>query len=300
MGLHGVRVSSSFILAVVLSIAIVSACDSKPLKSTLACAMNADCPPGEQCNDGSCMVVSTHDGGSDGGEPGSGGAGGDSAGIAPICVGQADTITTAMPCGCQDDCTAGEFCFTEAEFGEPLGSCLRSCQGDPCPEGRVCISGSSPGDETCYIACEEPADCPAGRICAGEEGSRICLAFCQSDSDCPVLGSCDRQTGICGNFGSHPGTGELGGPCQRDDDCISAHCRVPSATAPEGTCIAGCSVSKQGCPEGFVCIESTDGVQTLGDFGTCRRGCLGPEDCRVGYICTTERAPDGQGYCVGA
>jgi len=74
-----------------------------------------------------------------------------------------------------------------------------------CSDGRICACG------VCTIACDQPAMCGAGGLCASVEESqcgaspsapeRVCLMGCSQDGDCKASGI-ECRTGACVNIGA--------------------------------------------------------------------------------------------------
>ncbi len=211
---------------------------------------------------------------------------------AAICTGKQASPTVGQPCGCDEDCDPIDVCLTEGptsmrlESGAPGGDCSRICDTtSDCPSGFDCIT-LTPGDPStagCLLRCSATANCRAGYVCQPAPGNYVtgaptyCLPLCQSDADCPMTGVCDRYIGWCG-VQPHPGSSGIGGPCQRDSDCISSKC----LQIPGGYCSAYCSITRQGCPAGSTCAFP---VVTGDDLGGCLASCTTSADCRVGYVC---------------
>jgi hypothetical protein len=100
--------------------------------------------------------------------------------------------------------------------------------------------------------------------------------------------------------GKKTGTGKVGDPCVRDEDCADppdAQCfttigggMAPKITFPGGYCSKACDTDG-GTPDcGTVGGCSTVGMSGGGTTATltmCTRGCTKPEECRVaeGYSC---------------
>lgn len=209
------------------------------------------------------------------------------------CHGAQPSPTAAKACGCDADCDLGESCIDEALSGFPGGYCFRSCDLAPCPDGFVCEQLTSGDRETqaCLPRCTTSADCRQGYLCAefangntNDAGQPIedtvCSPHCSSSADCPTAMVCDPYYGLCG-LQPHPGTGDIGDACAKNEDCISNDCIVGPAF-PNGYCTATCSIVTPDCPAGFACEFSGDGV---GDEGKCLKGCAQDSDCRADYSC---------------
>jgi hypothetical protein len=205
------------------------------------------------------------------------------------CLGQTATQAVRNPCGCDRDCGAGEFCFSESSTGRPGGYCLRYCDhSTDCGPGAECT-----GEGVCAALCATRRDCARGRICLpiGDEADNHCVEYCQHDTDCTELGFCDPYTGRCGNFGKHPGNKKVGQSCTGDGECMSDLCLSPPQFA-QGSCSAICSLVQQGCPNGSSCsmpFTSDPGP----DAGVCLATCSRDSDCRIGYSCAIDSSvPD--------
>jgi hypothetical protein len=190
-----------------------------------------------------------------------------------LCAPRA-SIPDAFGCECSDACMSS-VCATEEEllekgFGSPQGQCVRPCLDDAgCGAGYMCVIDTS-GIGMCMIRCEQVEDCPFANTCGPPfvgVMDRVCRPLCQADSDCRG-GRCDRWTGSCGRE-IDPSLGDVGDPCTVPEDCRSAACYG------EAFCTADCSISRQGCPEGAICID--DSVRD--DDGFCVLACTRDADC---------------------
>jgi hypothetical protein len=226
-------------------------------------------------------------------------AGADADSDADECLGVEPT--PAGPCGCGLDCDDAELCASEVEAGLPSGWCLRPCDADrPCPDGTFCDElevGS--GEGVCERTCETTADCRTGYVCTHaltDPNPLICWPFCQADSDCPTTGSCDPWQGTCGDALPQPGDLEIGDPCTADVECRTGVCSQGTEW-PGGYCSSGCSVTRQGCPPGSVCVGA---VGSDDDFGTCYESCDSHADCREaeGYVCVYREPDYGTSWCT--
>lgn len=183
---------------------------------------------------------------------------------APAC-GVSGAAEDGDPCRCSGDCRAGAFCFTEAESGAPGGECVRICLGDEdCEPGWRCGAPDAGGARACQRTCAPgEGTCPLGRAC--ENG--LCFALCSGDDECDA-GRCDPWTARCT-------TRELGGrgalaSCVSGLDCRSRYCN-----AAEDRCITPCSLSRDHCPEGHVCIS----VSSSSEVGACAPRCRHDYEC---------------------
>jgi hypothetical protein len=133
------------------------------------CATEADCPPNDICNQGSCTCA------------GNSGCGGD----APVCIADAGV------CGCNTsaDCAAGTFCDQSSSL---FGVCVAPCTA---PAGACDPAGANPYCDTDAGLCAQClvdaqcADAGLGSYCVGD----ACVA-CTADAQCAAL---DAGTPYC-------------------------------------------------------------------------------------------------------
>src|SRR4051812_12659771 len=139
----------------------------------------------------------------------------------------------------------------------------------------------------CTQACQAPADCPGGYLCAqAPSGGTFCQALgaggvCGVDDDCPAGLKCDSK-------GSHcyiPVTRSSCGPCTSDLQCgTNGVCHAESSG--ERFCASTCT-GAGGCATGYacssgLCLPATAGSGTA---GSCRGArplcapCAGDIEC---------------------
>ena len=227
---------------------------------SVACGTTDPAPDGAIADAGSADAASFDAPGADGGrldcaEPGSRGLG--------------------EPCRCAEtDCALGLLCLTEEVSGIPGGMCVQavcSLSADECMGDTRCVGIPGNSDEgMCMAACTSNDDCrPTVGVCnTGAPGGGICHVMCQAVEDCESTGFCDPYTSAC-TEPREPVGADTWQTCLRNDDCRSNYC------APIGRCGTNCSVSRQGCPDGQICVE----LETGNDFSLCFRTCSGPADC---------------------
>ena len=158
--------------------------------------------------------------------------------------------------------------------------------GADCLDGRDAACASSQclvvdsGTAFCTQACQAPADCPSGFLCAGAAAGKLCQpvgagGICAVDDDCPAGLKCDTA-------GSHcyiPVTRSSCGPCTSDLQC-GAGGACHTETTGEKFCAAACGAGGA-CGAGFICTGGT----CLPQSGTCRGGrklcapCAGDLEC---------------------
>jgi hypothetical protein len=202
------------------------------------------------------------------------------------CLGSAAKDVYGADCNCAADCPTGATCQTEMASGNPHGICIANCQPGitDCGPSAHCLTTQS--GSYCAATCMVDTDCPGvADVC---DTDNICLSICQSNSDC-LSGACDLYTGRCG-IASTTGAG-VGAVCQADGDCISGECVVLDGGS--GFCSSLCSVSRQGCPDHAVCID-TEG--DAGNEGICVKACATDADCLLPTLkCVLTSSTSG--YC---
>ena len=199
-----------------------------------------------------------------------------------VCADPPRSRELGAPCECELDCLDGALCSFEDVEGYPGGACVAVCDlaAPACPSGGECLDlGGAAG--LCRPSCVTTSDCPGpGRICSSDAR---CYFLCQADLDC-LSGHCDPYTGLCTDGTPGSGKGSLE-PCVRDDECRSGACEAACRR-----CVSGCSVMRQGCPEGEACVESLAG----GDHGVCQPRCMVDAECSaLGLVCRTTSTAAG-------
>jgi hypothetical protein len=189
------------------------------------------------------------------------------------------SIPDAFGCECSDACMSS-VCATEEEslaselrFGLPQGQCIRACLDDGgCNPGYLCVLDGS-GAGFCVLRCTDVEECPFANTCGPPMTGMptVCIPKCQADSDCRG-GRCDRWTGSCGGE-SDPSLGGIGAPCRASSQCRGEVCIDNGENV---FCSARCSVARQGCPDGAVCIDDDNGD----DEGICLSPCTSVADCQ--------------------
>lgn len=248
------------------------------------CAVDAECPAGQACNDwGRCVWTGEDPVGGAGGEAPVGGTGGACDVEDPVpslparCVERAD---------CEDPeeiCVDGACVVPEdgvsPEPGASGQACDRSCD---CPRGEIC----DPESSRCALpqadpevpaerACENDCACPSGDVCiAGLCHSPSAGEVCAPEAPaCGLGGACDAEAGVCV---SAPAAAGEAGRCVMDLDCRPGHACL------DGGCRLAC-VEDAGCATGTHCLE-----------GLCVPwGDEGPVECQRSEAC-------GGGVCLNA
>jgi len=151
----------------------------------------------------------------------------------------ADTAPDAAPDAAPDLATdlLGDALIPPCDPGE-------GCFGDPCGEGKDCLSGwcvDHLGDGVCTQTCEE--ECPAGWTCQQVAGTAPDLIFvCVSDF-----------ANLCK-------------PCEKGADCVDSAGTQDVCVdyGVEGNFCGGACGDEKPCPAGYVCedVETVDGVPT--------------------------------------
>ncbi len=177
-------------------------------------------------------------------------------------------------------CTQRDHCPTQAvcQSTWPGGLCTQGCsptslsclpQDPPCPADHTCLADPFSGRSLCTPLCPNQTAC----VWSAPQQA-LCLPTCQQDRDCRSGYACNAL-GFC----IPRGEGEIGDPCERDQDCFSAQCRL----FPNGRyCTISC---EQDCPARFFCRASNN--QTT---AWCERLCDNDTEClEQGYQCRSLR-----------
>jgi hypothetical protein len=193
----------------------------------------------------------------------------------------------------------------------------QGCTDGVCTFGGELGNLGEPGEP-----CENFADCEVELICITYSGEGLCATECNTNSprcdsgfECIGFRGVDDGSGACLPEG--PADGEFGDPCESSGDCASGLC-VGTGDGNAAICTDYCSIRRQDCPTGGVCLglrgEPEDRGACLpegnGDPGTacnsladcpggrclqgpdrvfrCREDCSGPGDdgCANGTACT--------------
>ncbi len=190
---------------------------------------------------------------------------------------------TGELCISNDDCESGN-CLAENIAGWPKGCCTQDCNPsniNDCGSGNLCLSVPIMG-HLCFASCQETSDCRPGYSCFPTETSgSICFPNCDDDGQCHGE-NCQRYSGMC--TGSVSGSMN-GAPCTNDSDCRGfCVAEDPDTKNPKnGYCMSPCSLSKDNCPAGNVCVDFDLGA----DLGACMAQCSNVGQCRAndGYKC---------------
>jgi MYXO-CTERM domain-containing protein len=244
-------------------------------------------------------------------------------GVGGQCVrvsGGTPSCTATTPTGCTNDseCASSERCVDgDCEPRPMVGASI----GEVCNGPSDCTSALCFRSE-CSQSCDwlEPGSCPAGFYCSGEAtgscgGSGICLrgtagaavngASCSAATDCASLycasGVCSEpcipggaagcadgfacQVGAVAGCGSCQQSGQIGDPCEMNEDCTSRSCATIEGAA---FCTDFCDAGDP-CPERFSCLDTGVGVSVCApDAGGLGAECETNDDCLSG-ICADER-----------
>lgn len=254
-----------------------------------ACSSDDECPDGESCTNGGCMVA---DGECDQNEDCASGECADGV-CAPTCDPEAETAH----CGLDTACGGLGVCQPRCSFDE-------ACEGGICVHGR-CVAGTgtdspglSPGDpeEGGGGDLDDPpisedgrvAECLTNLDCADEgvrceDGTCIPYEICATDEECGEGTYCQR--GQCRPFctvdDECPGdqTCDGDGRCSAEPEDVA--CRSTEQCEPCESCIFGvCTVSEYFCREDDDC-----GIDKLCRNGFCTYECEAAEDCPRGQSC---------------
>ena len=212
-----------------------------------------------------------------------------------------ESVGACLPaCVADGDCEAGRRCETETGschlpgargVGEPClratecsgalcalgrgfagGMCSAHCGAtdSPCPENALCVAVAA--DPMCLKPCAQDTDCRAdeGYRCREINGVPVCLPGCREPTDCRADEHCEIGTRRC--LAGAPRGAPLGGPCQRDTDCLLGTC---ATDWPGGACVYPCP-----CPSdaSLACAPGRAADR-------CGAPCATDSDCRRGYVC---------------
>lgn len=235
------------------------------------------------------------------------------------CTGGSGGCTSDSQCGATQRCnTATGACEARPTTGGPIGAdcgAAVDCQSGLCFAGR------------CSQSCDwlNPTSCPGGYYCSGEAtgscgGSGVCLpgapgagalgAACGTATDCSSLycasgvcstpcipgGAAGCADGYSCQVGSVPGcgscqqSGQLGDPCDVNEECTSRICAVLTG---DGFCSQLCEGAGS-CPTGFSCLDAGGVSVCAPDSGGLGTACTENADCLSG-ICADEGS---RTYCT--
>ncbi len=211
------------------------------------CVGDSDCPPGDLCLDGACVV---EEGPLDAGPVCLNGfalgsdcstecnAFGGSCESNGCCVVGTPDAGACTVCTCDDgtcaftgngDCDNGTNCLTD-------GGCTTK---DDCPFLETCSSGSCVSPAS---VCSSDSQCGRGTIC---NFNQVCSPGCDTDQDCVSPGTCDDTSFTCTNSCSSTAPCPGGGA----DICFTQLAQ----------CVQ-CLVDSD-CPTGEACIMNSCGAQ---------------------------------------
>ena len=208
---------------------------------------------------------------------------------------------TGSSCDRDEQCE-GDLCITDKEA--PGGYCSKVCAtgqpgaDDMCQQDELCTPLDG-GVSICLSGCQSPTDCRQGYVCEDVLGGGACLPACTGDEECALGSVCELQSGRCveDSAGSR-----VGSACESDAQCASGICLTEESSGwPGGTCISDCTGSTiddfcdgQDAASGL-CLE------VEADFSACFPSCLSSNECRNGYVCTSEIGEGndlGYGFCL--
>lgn len=222
---------------------------------------------------------------------------------------------------CPDGCSSAQDndCDPGAVCGNGIVEPGETCDGDcptSCIDDDVCTSDRAAGSaSTCNVVCENrpitscinnDGCCPPGCTNASDTDCactpQTCASLgiacgpadngCNSTIDCGGCPGGDQcSAGQC--VPQSTGDGEIGDPCQTENDCQGD----PNNPLSAPTCLGGpggyCSVVCFGslpfpgldCPAGTTCVGLANGQGDTNEF--CVKDCNSSSDCRQGYSCVT-------------
>ena len=249
------------------------------------------------------------------------------------------------PAACREGCRANEACPDGLVCAQATLTCVSGCaQDSDCPLGEECDENACVGtgcardsqcedfqfcdrdQGRCAPGCRED-NCPAGEFCQQE--TRICQPGCSRDEDCAEDEFCNETVNTCENGCRNDGdcegddecvrVEEEGEPlrqlcapaeCGRDRDCErNEYCGEDPFIEGRQTCVEGCRLPNDNCPDGQVCDENTRQCGSIdcqqddecGDEflicetrlpnegeRVCRMGCRQDDECGQDQICVPE------------
>lgn len=153
---------------------------------------------------------------------------------------KAATITCSEP----NDCSPGQRCESNTCITPPLPS--------PAPAGMM-----DEGLRAYGSTCDKTSDCKGG-ICAVTAVGQICTHYCNSDRLC--AGGLECTDGICmpQTFPrSSAKPGQLGGKCNRKEDCFTGECSPFIDVTTPRYCTKVCEpTTAWSCPSTMTCTET--------------------------------------------
>ncbi|MGB0680237.1 MAG: S1 family peptidase, partial [Polyangiales bacterium] len=222
-------------------------------------------------------------------------------------------------------CTEDEDCRSTvcAPRTDGTGQCAEPCRSGAgqCPYAERCSApaggcgycvpddSQAAGQSRLGAACAVPADCASGR-CLAVAQSRYCTQVCSDSEACPAQYRCRAGQCVRGVLQG------LGGPCQRDDDCLSAH-RCVRDGLPQPWCTRACRATAP-CPVGYACEAGRcfPRLRLLGERcerdaeclagrcapvqgrQTCVRSCSAQSLCPAGFECQPSTDDVQESLCV--
>ena len=231
------------------------------------CNTDADCGSGFSCfpfsnaPGGVCLPFS-----------GGGGTGG----------GPSPTKDNGEQCSNPQECKSG---LCVGSFGGNQAYCRQACSPtqNNCPSGEECAQLQGSGSGACLPsegdsgtkppgeACASPSECITGLCVGNGPGTYKCRETCTpSLNDCPENHECFQLIGSNGGacFPVDP-KGDLGAPCEFQNDCVSDMC-LAVQDGPDPYCSQAC-VAEPDCPCGMMCTPF------VGGESFCTKG--GPTAC---------------------
>lgn len=237
-----------------------------------ACAIDADCPSGQQCVDQVCKASFV------GGDINTGG-GSDTAAGTDATTGQ--DSTTSTDAGGQAD-TGG---------GGKSADCA-PCQKDAeCAEGYACVPLLNSTDHNfCVKLCDAEAECGSGMICqqATTAQQKFCIPPTFKCEGCAVSGCKGDES--CDFTASPPVCIGVGGAC--------APCQIPKDCGEGLTCVkqGDSKICAPSCGGGATCPANSTCATFSGGITACS---FAAETCCFGDTCAPAAACSGcAGKCV--
>ncbi|TNE52155.1 MAG: hypothetical protein EP343_01790 [Deltaproteobacteria bacterium] len=245
------------------------------------CARRCDCPQGQECSAGQCVVPTTPVYCCDRENCPQGVACESNAGQAGVC-GLRDQCKQTC------DCDQGLACID--------GYCTRTntpvycCEKSGCVPGQACDSRSG-GAGTCGgegSACVSACDCVSGLACTNGQCTKSSTpVYCCDRQDCPSGQTCETTSGAKGVCGQNLEC-RSACDCPTGEACSNSKCRKTDLPIY-------CCDKPESCPAGQAC-DTKDGQR---DKCPVSPGCQQNCDCPQGQFCNNGRCVTGgtQVYC---
>lgn len=161
-----------------------------------------------------------------------------------VAVTQVGFKAASITCSVPNDCSPGQRC--------EMNTCITPALPNPAPAGMM-----DDGLRAYGATCDKTSECKGG-ICAVTPVGQICTHYCNSDRLC--AGGLECVDGIClpqtfPRSAAKPG--QLGGKCNRKEDCFTGECSPFVDVKTPRYCTKVCEpASAWSCPSTMTCTET--------------------------------------------